>query len=958
MHFFISKKSYSGLILLVLFCLSHNIEAQDQTIQSSYDQAIASENLALADSIIGKIIINCSEQWDTAFDKANFLIDHYQRFQFDWDFAKRLNYLRKLESCIYNHSPRDFEVIARLQYHYAVYFRQDLQEDSMQHHLNEMRDNIELHGSPTRLAISLEYEQARLAYIQNDQASLLTYLESALSYLDDHFPEEVRLRLNILNGIGIGLRRTFQPKKAIEHHHNTLAYLNEVDPGSNWVGTVLNNVGLCFQDLLEYDSAIYYMNKAIHHYRFLGPEYIDQIGSGLYNVSSCFRYAGKLDSALVYGLNSLETLQAHHGSSHADLLLPYISLTLTCIRKGDLEKATDFYTQGLKLLKVLGWSRDDPSVNAYMQDVFPMIGSGIFLARTQYLNSGDQEFLNLALSRGEDFMHTMDYAYDYLKNSISKDIFQGQHKNYINTIIENQFLAFDVFKEDSIISRTFEYFEKFKALDLLYAAQRDKIDKLNLYQQLSNHQTELVARVNNLQAEISKVGADTDTLNILTQELHDAQESIYQWQDEIRKNHPNYHDLLYHPRVATLSDVKRKLSEDQSVLTYFVSDTTIYSITINADGQYLNKSVIPSQITLDSLILGLRNALLDLHLTPRSSDEEIRLRGKNLSELSYQLYGLLIEPVSPHLKSKVLISPHKSIGYLPFDLLLKEMPKDPLHFRSHAYFIKERALHFSPSITLWIEMNDKERMDGQKILAIAPSYKKLSTPIETIYALRSSLQPLVYNEQEVDQIIHHFEGVALKGPDATKEAFLSKVADFSMIHFAMHGKANDDANEASFLAFSNENDHDFKLFIPEVYNLSLNTNMVSISACESGYGQLRNAEGVISLARAFSFAGAKSILSTLWSINDRSTSSLMDHYYRGLKDGLRKEVALQEAKLKYIDQADHTAADPFYWSSFMLIGDTSPIASGTSPFFILLPIGLAAFLLLLYVRYRPQNKVG
>ena len=506
--------------------------------------------------------------------------------------------------------------------------------------------------------------------------------------------------------------------------------------------------------------------------------------------------------------------------------------------------------------------------------------------------------------------------------------------------------------------RLFEYFEKFKGLDLLYAAQRDKINEQEQYRDLSHQQDELISKVNNLQAAISRAADDRDTLQHLQRELHMAREEIYKWRDIVRKNFPNYHDLLFHPNVSTISDLRNELSEDQSVLTYFVSDTAIYSIVINSEGQYINRTGIPEDVTLDSIITGLRNVLLDFHLSPHSSDEAVRSRGKELSVTSHQLYKLLIEPVSQHLKYEVLISPHKSLGYLPFDLLVKELPKDPLHFRSHAYLIKERALHFSPSITLWIEMKQKERMDGQKILAIAPSYKNLSSPIETTYALRSSLQPLVYNEQEVDQILRHFDGVALKGTDATKETFLSRVANFSMVHFAMHGKASDHEEEASFLAFSNNLDQDFKLVIPEVYNLSLNTNLVSISACESGYGQLRNAEGVISLARAFSFAGAKSILSTLWSINDRSTSSLMDHYYNGLREGLRKNVALQDAKLKYIEQADHTAADPFYWSSFMLIGDTSPIASGTSPFFILLPIGLAAFLLLLYVRYRPQNKVG
>ncbi len=958
MHFFISKKSCSALIFLLILCLSPNIEARNQTTESSYDDAIDTKNYELADSIVWNIIFNCSAQWDTTFDVANFLIDHYERFQFEWELSKRLDYLRQLELCIHIHSPRDFEVIARLQYHYAVYFRYDLQEDSMQHHLNLLRKNIEHLATPTPLAISLEYEQARLAYIQNDQAAVLTYLQNALSYLDQHFPEEVQQRLNILNGIGIGLRRTFQLDKAIEHHHSTLEYLNKKTPGSNWVGTVLNNVGLCYQDLQQFDSAIYYMKKAISYYGKQGPEYKSQIGSGLFNICTCLRYSRLYDSAMVYGLSSKKVIEEHFGNEHPDLLLPYICLTRTSTEQGDLTASEEYFHEGMRLLKLFGWKREDPSVNAYMQDVLYMLGSGIMLARARYLESGREVDLFTALSSGEDFMKTVDYAYDYLKNSISRDILQGQFKNYVNAIIDNQFLAYQALGHDSILAKTFEYFEKFKALDLLYAAQRDKIDELEIYQDLIDHQKGLVTTIHNLQTEITRAGSNVDTISILDQELNAAQEAMYRWRDEIRKEYPNYHDLLYHPQVISLSEVSDIMTDQQSVLTYFVSDTSIYSIVINKDEQYVERATIPSEVTLDSLIYTLRNTLLEFHLLNKSSDALYRSRASNLTALSSDLYTLLIEPIENHLKASVLISPHKVLGYLPFDLLIKEKPEPPLHFRTHLYFFKKHALHFTPSITLWSTMQDKSSNVAQKVLAVAPAYTPVGTTLQTSLAMRNSLQPLLYNEEEVDQVLLHLDGVSMKGREATKTAFLRHAEDYGVIHFAMHGKASDEDNAASYLAFSNLEDPDFKLYMSEIYNLSLQSDLVTISACESGLGQLRNAEGVISLARAFSFAGAKSILSTLWSINDQSTSSLMDHYYKGLKDGLRKEVALQEAKLTYLEQSDHTAADPFYWSSFMLIGDTSPIASGHSPFFILLPIGLAAFMLLLYVRYRSQNKVG
>ena len=92
--------------------------------------------------------------------------------------------------------------------------------------------------------------------------------------------------------------------------------------------------------------------------------------------------------------------------------------------------------------------------------------------------------------------------------------------------------------------------------------------------------------------------------------------------------------------------------------------------------------------------------------------------------------------------------------------------------------------------------------------------------------------------------------------------------------------------------------------------------MVVLSACETGIGKLQRGEGIISLARAFAYAGAKSIVTSLWSVNDQKTKDLMLLFYKNLRKGKSKSEALREAKLSFIAKNDNPNAHPFFWAGF------------------------------------------
>ena len=120
----------------------------------------------------------------------------------------------------------------------------------------------------------------------------------------------------------------------------------------------------------------------------------------------------------------------------------------------------------------------------------------------------------------------------------------------------------------------------------------------------------------------------------------------------------------------------------------------------------------------------------------------------------------------------------------------------------------------------------------------------------------------------------------------------------------------------------NAEDGEQFLYNRDLYNLTLNAEMVVLSACETGIGELQKGEGIISLARGFSYAGAKSIITTLWSINDEKSKELMLSFYSNLKEGQTKDAALRQAKLDFIHKYSHRA-HPFFWAAFIPIGDMS-----------------------------------
>lgn len=388
--------------------------------------------------------------------------------------------------------------------------------------------------------------------------------------------------------------------------------------------------------------------------------------------------------------------------------------------------------------------------------------------------------------------------------------------------------------------------------------------------------------------------------------LLDLKNAYEQLQIAIRDQYPDYYDLKNQKQDAfTLTQVQQKLKKDQAFLEYFVGEETLFILKISSSKAELFQ--VAKAVELENWVQDLQQSLLQIN------DDFIGP--------AQQLYQQLFQPLGslPH---SLIIVPDGILAYLPFEVLLPETATKGSSYQQYPFVIRSKQISYNFSGALWQKMSQKN-YPKRGLLAFAPSFGDNGSAI----ASRSrNLGPLIFNRSEVEQIGQLFKRKTIfYDSSATLKNFLAVAQSHHLLHLATHAKVDDLSSDYSYLAFYDVQDstHQSKLFVKDLFNLQLQLDLVTLSACETGIGVLQKGEGVISLARGFAYAGAKSMVTSLWTANDLSTAEIMTDFYSHLKKGQRKDEALRMAKLNFLDQK--TLAHPHYWATFIPIGDMESI---------------------------------
>jgi len=242
---------------------------------------------------------------------------------------------------------------------------------------------------------------------------------------------------------------------------------------------------------------------------------------------------------------------------------------------------------------------------------------------------------------------------------------------------------------------------------------------------------------------------------------------------------------------------------------------------------------------------------------------------------------------------------------------------------------------YAPSATMWASLQSKPKQRNAKELIAFADPVLSSDPSESSGELQDTrlrnLMRLRYSREEVEGIASLYPQDSLEiypAHEATEEKFQNeKISQYEVVHFATHALIDEEVPRRSGIVLTSETNgqSDGVLQMHEIWNLNLNTKLVVLSACETGLGKLVSGEGMVSLMRAFFYAGTKGVVVSLWNVDDHSTAELMKAFYVHMKSGKSPAESLRRAKLDMIQGARSGSSyaayeEPYYWGPFILIG--------------------------------------
>ncbi|HSD51955.1 MAG TPA: CHAT domain-containing tetratricopeptide repeat protein [Candidatus Methylomirabilis sp.] len=345
-----------------------------------------------------------------------------------------------------------------------------------------------------------------------------------------------------------------------------------------------------------------------------------------------------------------------------------------------------------------------------------------------------------------------------------------------------------------------------------------------------------------------------------------------------------------------------RLPAGTMAVQYFASPDALYIFVVAPGGRFQVKSQAVSQTELYELIKQYRQHVERGASQPLpwadDGSETYRRDVASLKELTQKLASHLLGPIEAELKStrNLVLIPNDLLLYLPIHALTRAQPDGSVRFLAETH-----AISTLTQLELVDLLTPVQPAANTPLLAIANPDGTLPGASREVRALQRA-RPAV---------------TALEGPQATKAQFLSMVGQFPDLHLATHGILDPERPDRSYLLMAGPEEAGQRLGIAEIAGLSLRNGLTILSACETAVGEQVPGAALITLAAAFSQAGAQSIVASLWKVNDASTRDFMVAFHRAV-GATGRAAAFQQAQIAVLSNP-HTA-HPYYWAPFILIG--------------------------------------
>jgi len=649
--------------------------------------------------------------------------------------------------------------------------------------------------------------------------------------------------------------------------------------------------------------------------------------------SHILKSAGNYDQALKV-LNDIEKIQLKLGDK---LLLKRVSENFeneadVYVEKGDYTSAIDHYQEGVSI-----WVDFEPGNHLTNPRIIDNAIIDYPITQRQ-LGLKTKPLYKLAQSKNSEayYKATIETVLKY--DTLSQLILQSNweedtHQLRINqanaiyeTGVKSALALYDIVKEEEYIEAAHDISSRFKAQLLSRGIDFKESKKKILGDSLLAIEKNILEAITKAESAYSKIIISDE--KSLVKEAFDKVMDLKAAHDDFLLSHnigrEIDHTALRH--IPSAKELQAELMEDQAIVEYFIAEDVIYTFLISKEDIFADQSTIS-------------DADIDNYLNWVSSNaQEI-----NLQEFSKKLLKPLLKTDTSIIKRLIIIPDQK----------LLQVPFEALSLVDGEYLIEQFDISYDYS-TVFLNDNTAYR-NKHSFMGLASSYAADNFDLASMNL--ASLAPLPYATKEIEKLEHILGGKTFINKEATKNNFLQAYDEHSILHLALHSELNERFPDQSALIFESDVSDHF-LTASEIYNLDINSELTVLSACNTAVGELNLGDGIRSLTRSFLHAGCQSVLTSLWETPDVSTSLIMEDFYKELKAGSAKDVALRKAKLNYINNIQPTFQHPRYWAHLILVGNPSAINFNSSSSGIKLALlGLAVLLLtFLAFRFFTRNK--
>ena len=727
--------------------------------------------------------------------------------------------------------------------------------------------------------------------------------------------------------------------QAFESYFEADALLENVslDKKRNLKRSIYSNLAKTYQLTLKPDSAIYYLEKALKLYE---PQDVNNRKT-LTSLGEVYQDQNQYEEALNSYDQSLKITLDNYNPNHPEIAALYTKIGEVHSAQQQWQDAMIFFQKSTAILTrepELSQEKDFykvPSINNVIADkefleILTIKAKSLLEQFYQTENmdalAASQQFFDLAITH-IDSMRFKNTSIDYKQYLSSKS-----HTIY-ESALSTSFLLHQIKpKDQNALKKAFYYAEKSKSLNLLEAVNDSNAKKF------ASVPDSLIELENTYKGKIAYLKKEIDRIKNQGKELDDELSArLLLWEEKfkylissIEQQFPDYYQLKYGLNVVDLENViNQQLNDGDLLIEYFYGDKHLYFF-----GIHQSKVVFERIEKTDILQNRIQNTIEKLtQYNLDKANQEYEFYAKNC----HQLYNDLLNPILSNYKEtdieSVCIVADGSLGYLPFEILLTSLPTEANknNFKNFPYLLKKYPISYAFSATLkYLDSNQPANTKEWDYLGFAPEYETdLLASVNNQPAItRNGFSVLLNNQPEIENVSALFNSKIFLGKAATKKAFQNTADKASILHLSMHAFANDQQPALSGLVFTQENNSSPDssiLYAYELYNMNLDAQLAILSGCETGIGYLAKGEGIMSLGRAFKYAGCKEITMSLWKVNDKVTAEIVELYSKNLKEGMDKAKALQKAKIDYLESTVPIQQHPYFWSSFILQGDDTPI---------------------------------